>query len=144
MSKKQILGLIGSITLIIGVFTPIVSAPFVGNLTYFMNGQGDGTIVLGLGIISLIVVLLKKYKVLWITGFASLGMMLYTFINFQGRMASIRSEMQAELADNPFAGLGEMALQSVQIQWGWILLVLGAVLLLAAAGIKEKGASNTN
>lgn len=138
MSKKQMLGLIGSIVLIIGVFTPIVSLPIVGSMNYFNNGQGDGTIVLGLAIVSLIVVLFKKYKALWLTGFASLGMLLYTFMNFQGRMAEARSEMQAQLEGNPFAGIGEMALQSVQIQWGWVVLVIGAVLLLVAAGLREK------
>ncbi|OGM59103.1 hypothetical protein A3A75_05595 [Candidatus Woesebacteria bacterium RIFCSPLOWO2_01_FULL_39_10] len=137
MNKKQLLGLIGSLVLIIGVFTPIVSLPFVGSMNYFNNGNGDGTIVLILAIASLVVVFLKKYKFLWITGLASLGMMLFTFINFQGKMASVKSEMQSGLEGNPFAGLGELALQSVQLQWGWIILVIGAVLLIVSAAIKE-------
>jgi len=29
-------------------------------------------------------------------------------------------------------------MQSVQIQWGWALLIIGAVLLIASAAIKEK------
>lgn len=137
MNKGQITGLIGSIILLIGVFTPIVSLPIVGSINYFNNGSGDGVIVLVLAIVSLVVIFLKKYRFLWITGLTSLGMMLFTFINFQTKMASVRSEMQAELANNPFAGLGELALQSVQLQWGWIILVIGASLIIVAAALKE-------
>ena len=57
MNTKKMLGLIGSITLFIGVFAPIVSIPLIGNANYFRNGQGDGTIVLILAVVSLILVL---------------------------------------------------------------------------------------
>ena len=33
MGTKQILGLIGSIVLFIGVFTPVLSIPIMGNIT---------------------------------------------------------------------------------------------------------------
>lgn len=138
MSKKQILGLAGSVLLIIGVFTPIVSLPFIGSMNYFRNGQGDGTIVLGIAVVSLILVLLKKYKVLWLPGFASLGIMLFTFIRLQTGMARIKSDMQTQLKGNPFAGLGEIAMQSVQVQWGWIVLVIGACFLIASATVQDQ------
>jgi len=54
MDKRQVFGLIGSILLFIGVFTPIISIPIVGNMDYFQNGKGDGTIVLVLAVISLL------------------------------------------------------------------------------------------
>ena len=34
MQTKQLLGLIGSIALFIGVFAPILSVPIVGNMNY--------------------------------------------------------------------------------------------------------------
>jgi hypothetical protein len=37
MNTKQLLGLIGSMILFVGVFTPIVSIPFIGNLNYFQK-----------------------------------------------------------------------------------------------------------
>ena len=58
MSTKQYLGLIASILLLIGVFVPIVSVPFVGDMNYFQNGKGDGVFILILAIVSLI----KKKK----------------------------------------------------------------------------------
>ena len=138
MGMKQILGLIGSIVLFIGVFMPIVSIPIMGNMNYFQNGKGDGTIILVLAIISFIFVLIKKFKGLWFTGLGSMAVMVFTFINFQIKMSDIKAQMETELAGNPFRGLADMAIQSVQLQWGWALLVAGAALVIASAVIKEE------
>lgn len=138
MNKKQTLGLIGSAMLFVGVFTPLVNLPIVGSMNYFMNGEGDGNIVLILAVISFLLVLTKKYEGLWLTGFASLGVMLFTFFNFQSIMTNAKTEMQAQLAGNPFAGIGDLVMQSVQLQWGWAILIIGAILVICAAAIKEE------
>ena len=130
MERKQLLGLIGSITLFVGVFMPIVSIPLVGNINYFQNGEGDGVIVLVLALISLILVLVKKFKGLGATGLASLIVMGFTFYFFQKKL----SQMETELEGNPFSGL---AMQSIQLQWGWAILVVGAGLLIASAVLNE-------
>jgi len=132
------LGLIGSAVLFVGVFTPIVSIPLIGNMNYFQNGKGDGVIILVLAVISLILVLLKKFKGLWFTGLGSIAIMTFTFINFQMALYNTKTQMETELTGNPFRGIADMAMQSVQIQWGWALLIIGAVLVIASAAIKEK------
>ena len=131
------LGLIGSIVLFIGVFTPIVSVPMMGNINYFQNGKGDGSIILLFAVISLILVLTKRYNGLWFTGIGSLGIMLFTFINFQLKMSQAKADMGSELEGNPFRGLADMAMQSVQLQWGWAILIVGAALLISSAAIKD-------
>jgi len=135
---KQLLGLTGSAILFVGVFAPIVSVPIMGNINYFNNGKGDGVIVLVLAAISLILVLLKKFKGLWFTGLGSMGIMVFTFVNFQISLANTMTQMETELVGNPFRGIADVVMQSVQIQWGWALLIIGAVLLIASAAIKEK------
>lgn len=134
---KQLLGLIGSAILFVGVFAPIVSIPIMGNMNYFQNGKGDGVIVLILAVISLILVLLKKFKGLWFTGLGSMAIMTFTFINFQMALTNTKIQMEKDLAGNPFRGIADMAMQSVQIQWGWALLIVGAVLVITSAAIKE-------
>jgi hypothetical protein len=138
MNTKKILGIIGSIILFIGVFTPIVSIPIMGNMNYFQNGKGDGMFVLILAVASFVLVLTKKYKGLWFTGGASLAVMTFTFINFQMKVSDMKKLMESELADNPFRGLADMAMQSVQLQWGWALLIVGAGFLIASAAVKDK------
>jgi hypothetical protein len=137
VGRKQILGLAGSIVLFVGVFAPIVSLPIVGSMNYFQNGQGDGVIVLILAVLSLVLVLLKRYRWLWLTGLLSLGMLVYTFDNFRMKMAQMTADMETKMANNPFKGIASTAMQSVQIQWGWALLIVGAGLLIAAAAVKE-------
>lgn len=137
MKTKQLLGLVGSIVLFIGVFTPAVSVPIMGNMNYLQNGEVDGTIVLLLAVVSLVLVLAKKYKGLWFTGLGSLGVLLFTFINFQLRKSQARAGMKSKLAGSPFREVIDMAMQSIQLQWGWVLLIVGATLLIVSAALKE-------
>lgn len=137
MPLRQILGLVGSLILFIGVFTPIISLPIVGSMNYFQNGTGDGVIILVLAAFSIFLTLTKRYKFLLFTGIGSLAILAFTFINFQVRMSQMKSQMKQGMANNPFGGLGEAMLSTVQIQWGWAVLIVGAALVIAAALLKE-------
>lgn len=134
---KQGLGLIGSVALFIGVFTPIISIPIAGNMNYFQNGKGDGSIILVLAGISLIAVFMKEFRALLGTGVVSLGVLLFTLVQFQLKMDEVKSEMDADLAGNPFRGLADMAVQSIQLQWGWAVLVVGAALLIGSGTFRH-------
>ncbi len=136
-------GLLGSITLFVGVFAPIVSLPIVGSINYLSNGKGDGVLVLVLALISFALVFSRKYKGLWITSLASIGLLLFTFINFQLRISGLKDELQTDLEDNPFAGMADVMISSTQLQWGWALLVVGSGLLIASAAMKEKNGEST-
>jgi hypothetical protein len=104
MKRKQTLGLIGSIVLFVGVFTPIISLPIVGSMNYFQNGKGDGVIILGLAIVSLILTLTKRYGGLWFTGLGSLAVMIFTFINFQSRCLKRNLKWKHSCLAIPFVG----------------------------------------
>jgi len=138
MNKKQLFGIIGSVILFFGVFAPIVSVPVLGNLNYFQNGKGDGLIILILSVLSLILVLAKKYKGLWFTGGLIIAVMAFTFVNLQIKISDMKMQMENDLAGNPFHGFASMLIQSVQIQWGWALLIVGAVLLIVSAAMKDE------
>ncbi|HND78707.1 MAG TPA: hypothetical protein PLN79_15585, partial [bacterium] len=95
LSKKQLVGLIGSLVLFLGVFMPIVSVPMVGNMNYFQNGEGDGIVILVLAIISVVFIFLKKYKVLWGTSLISLGLLLFTLINIHVNISNAKAKMES-------------------------------------------------
>lgn len=141
MDSKQAIGVIGSAILFVGVFCPIVSLPIIGGMNYFQNGKGDGAIILILAVASLVLVLSRQYKFLWITGTCSLATMIYTFMAFQMKLSQASSQLQKDLSGNPFKGLADMAFHSVQLQWGWALLVVGAALIITCAMMK--GAAET-
>ena len=134
MDRRQVLGVAGAATLFVGVFLPIVSLPIVGAQNYFQNGRGDGTILLFIAGVALLATLAKRFAWVSIAGIVSLALLAYTFIAFRSRIAEMRAAMDRDLADNPFKGIGEAMMQSVQLQWGWAVLVVGA-LLLCAAGV---------
>jgi len=84
MRTKQITGLIGSVTLFIGVFVPLISIPTIENVNYLLcHKKSDVIIALGLATISFILVLAKKFKALWFTGIVSLCLTIAAFINFR-------------------------------------------------------------
>lgn len=132
---RQIVGIVGTIVLFIGVFTPIVSVPIMGNMNYFQNGKGDGTIVLVLAVLSLVSVLIKKDAILFFTSLGCLGTLTFTFVNFKIGMSRMLAE--ASSSDDLFSGLAELAASAVQLQWGWALLVVGACLTLTPIFLKS-------
>jgi amino acid transporter len=135
--NQKVLGLIGSAVLFIGAFCPIISVPIVGDINYFRNGTGDGVIIVALAIISVFLTIAGKYKGLLITGILSLAMLAFTYFNIQYRLSSARSEMSRNMANNPFRGIGEAMMDSVQIQWGLAVLIVGAFMLIAAGAVAK-------
>jgi uncharacterized membrane protein len=109
----------------------------VGELNYFANGTGDGVFILILAVVSLVLVLLKWYRQLWITSLGSVAISIFTLFNFQLKMSQMKTQLETDLKDNPFRGLADMAVQSIQLQWGWAILLIGIVLLIAAAATKD-------
>jgi tetratricopeptide (TPR) repeat protein len=119
---QPVLGLVGSGLMFVGVFVPLVKAPVWGTVNYFHNGRGDGVILLVLALVSVILIAAKVYQGLWFTGLGSLALLAFTFVSFQVAMG--------ELADNPFSDW-------VELQWGWAVLILGALLTTAAAAAPQ-------
>ncbi|MDR0653548.1 MAG: DUF4339 domain-containing protein [Synergistaceae bacterium] len=136
MSKKQIVGLVGSFFLFVGVFLPLVHVPFVGGLNYLRRDEGK--IIIVFTVISIILILKKKYKGLWLTGFGSLGLILFTFSSFQSMISDMKSDMLRESAGNPFVGLAAEAIAAaVPLGWGWAVLFAGAALVILAAAMRQ-------
>jgi hypothetical protein len=144
MERRSIIGLLGCVALFFGVFAPILKAPIIGSVNYFNNGKGDGVIIMFLAGISLILIFARIFKGLWITGLAAMAFMVGAFIKFQRRLGEMKSSLNAELGDNPFKGIADLAANSVQMQWGWALLIVGAALLIAAAASKDQSRNTTS
>ena len=138
MDKRQIFGIIGCFVLTFGVFAPLIRLPIVGSMNYFRNGEGYGTVVLMIAGISLVAILVRKYGWLWFTGLWSLGMIAFAFLNIQRKMAAIKNGRTTGLGDDPFRILTDIAVESIQMEWGWAVLVSGGLMLLITAGMKEK------
>jgi hypothetical protein len=135
MERKQILGLVGAGLLALGVFAPIIT--FLGFISISLSNVStvDMIILWALAVISGLLVYKKMYQPLWATGLLSLGWVAFRFIYFQTNMNSALGGAGSEnAADTP--GM-ELTGNLVSMGWGWVVLVAGAALIIAAAAVKE-------
>jgi len=137
MGKKHIAGLLGAALLIIGVFLPVISAPMMGTINLFKNGQGDGVIIFGLAIVSIIFILIKRYKVLWVTGLLSLIIIIGDFISMSERVSSAKADIASKAGNTILGAIPKMVADSIQLQWGWGVLIIGVILVLMCATEKR-------
>lgn len=96
------------------MFLPVLSNPIVGSVNYFSIQRvpwaylgGDGVAVLACGALAALLALLNRGRMLLAPGLLSLSI----------------------LTDNPFRHVAN----PIQIQWGFGVLLLGAIALIAAA-----------
>lgn len=127
------MGMAGCLILAIGVFLPILRLPIVGSINYFANGRGDGIVLIALAAISAFLCFRRAFSWLLATALPAIVLLLMTFFRIRSRISEMNASLSRDLADNPFAGLGQALAGSVQLEFGWAVLLLGAGLLLAAA-----------
>jgi len=138
ITQRQIVGLMGAALLAIGVFMPLLSGPFGMSVNYFSNGKGDGVFILAMAVTTVGLVLTRKCRLLWATGGLSLAMLAFSFIRVQSSFSEMKTKMDRDLQGNPFRGLADAAVASMQMQWGWAVLAIGAALILACAAMKKR------
>lgn len=128
----------GAGLMIFGCFMPIISAPFVGTVNYVGQGNRDGMFIIALALVGLFLAYTGRMKRLVITGGIAALIMLYDLANFAGFAHDMKAQKDA-LKGNPFGGLAAAMMDSIQLQWGWILLLGGAGLTIATGlGIRLK------
>ncbi|MDB5711774.1 MAG: hypothetical protein JWL96_3844 [Sphingomonas bacterium] len=133
MTNNRNLALGGAALLIVGLFCPIVTLPFLGNINLF----NDGTNLIGLALFALAVVggamaLNNRQRDAFWPGLGAAAILGYHFAMLQFRLSQMRSSM-ADLEGNPFAGVAKAAVGTIQLQWGWLVLAIGVGLLIYAS-----------
>lgn len=136
MENRQKVGFIGSAILLLGVFAPVISVPFVGDLNYVQAYKVNATAVLVLAVVSFVLAYLRKYKRLIITGTISLGLVLANFFHLLMEKSSTTSHTELGKA------LEKVFKQSIQIEWGWLVLITGSLMIIAAAVVKKQVLQN--
>ena len=129
----------GAAALVLGLFTPVMKMPIVGNINLFANGQNlIGLALLALGAVAGGLALKDRDEdVIW-PGAAALAILVYSFLRIEWTLVQMRQSLAKDLAGNPFANLAQAAASSIQIQWGSIALIGGAVALVYAGAKSRK------
>ena len=135
---RMLLAIFAVLLLLLGTFTPIVSFPFVGDVDFFRAGYADGYVLLILTALSLALAVTGRWKQVLVPALGSLAVVLWTFLGVQDTVADARSGSAAALAGNPHEGLAASVIQSIQWEWGWLLLFAGSGLLVYSAARKDR------
>jgi hypothetical protein len=127
LDVRQVLGFLGALMLIIGVFSPVLSAPIIGAITYIKDGGGDGVLILAFALMALVLTAQGQFRGLYFPAALSLAVMAFTFFQTRNLMDNLRRDSGAQASYT--SGL-------VQFQWGWGVLLVGVLLLVVAAQMR--------
>ena len=135
---RMLAAVTAGIVLITGAFSPIVSFSFIGDVDYFRGGYGDGYILLIMAGLSLALAVTGRWKQVLVPALGSLAVILWTFLGVQDTITQARAGLATELTGNPHEGLAASVMQSIQWEWGWILLFAGSGLLVYSAARRDQ------
>jgi hypothetical protein len=126
----------------LGAFCPLINLPIVGSMNYVAGGRGDGIFVLAAAAAIIVMVMFGYRRLSAVVAAGALLLVMTTLTKF----AAMVSKLQADAAHAPksdlFSGLTSLLAQSFGLEWGWLLLIggaLGAIALALAAPREPRG-----
>ena len=125
MQLRQKVGILGALFIACGVFLPVVRVASQAQVTY--SGQGNG-VMLALALVSFALAARNYCAWLLPTAFTAVAMIITTIRTARSLVPAV-----GQRAAEPEA--------SLQLDWGLAVLILGTLLLLAAALMKPKPAA---
>ncbi|AYO54201.1 hypothetical protein [Acinetobacter wuhouensis] len=136
ISKQQLIAFFGAILLLIGAFLPVLSVPIVGSISLFNNGKSDGLIIVVLAGIAIVLAIINQIKAIRFVAMVSLIVVLFDLYKVYSKISDAKREMSEKLAGNPFGGMANAMMDTIQLQYGWVVLILGCLILLFGSFFK--------
>jgi hypothetical protein len=143
----RLLGILGGTLLVAGTAAPLIHIPIVGNIsylhhpTYFHIYNVGELVILAAAGLSIVLVLIKRIKSLWLTGGIALVQLITTLVVFHRTVATVVARAdQPELVD-PMLMWAGAALDHARLQWGVWVVGIGAIMVIAAAACELRTTS---
>jgi hypothetical protein len=139
---SRILGIVGGVLLLIGVFCPLFGFDLMGvsqSVAYMGSGttSWEGLVMILMGIAGIALAVLRKYKLLLIPGVIALAVLAYDYLTYKSKMSDALAGADSSVR--------EQMENAVSLKWGWIVLILGALtLIIAGATGRNLPAPGTN
>jgi Ca2+/Na+ antiporter len=139
----RILGIIGAVILLIGLFVPL-SRSFAADtatiidyeayslFNFLRGGSLSGIVYLLLIIGSAILAFTKLRRLLIVTGALTLGLTVYVLLIIKSHIEE-EAGMVATSPEN-----ARLLIDTGWHSWGWLVLVLGGIVLIVAGLLKDK------
>lgn len=135
VDRKQIIGFIGSVFIIFGIFLPIytINLFFLGQVPLSLieipfMGKPIAILLIAMGILSVIVIAFEEYSLLYITGFVTLSAVLVTFaiVELGLVMLSENLPIVSGVVNSIFG-----------YDFGWVFLIAGSLFLLVTPLLQD-------
>lgn len=134
----RVLGLLGAVILFIGVFCPMVYFPVTDNWNYIRYGRGQGlALLIMVGATAVLCYFGKYLRGLWITGVMALALIAITNTHLLTRLSEGPPLLPPEPPTSAFANIQDDDWKSIHLQLGSLVLLAGAILIVAAATLME-------
>jgi hypothetical protein len=127
---RQAVALLGSVLLIVGVFVPILGVPIFHDKSMMALRPYVGMTILGLAALTVLIVLIRKLRWLYVPAVIAVALVAYTPLAMQAQKDSIQSDIKSHIASMP-GGLAGRFVGATSLKYGWTLMMLGAGLVLA-------------
>ena len=123
--------LIAAAVMAVGAFCPIVHLPIVGSMNYVVGGRGDGIYIVGCSAAIIGLVVFGYRRTSGIFGVVALFIIMRALVVFSAALSKTQTELTKDTG--PFGGLSNLIANSVGLEWGWLLLVGGALAVTVMA-----------
>lgn len=117
--------------MIVGVFLPMVSIPIMRDNSYFELDKTGAIAILVMGGLSALIGVWGRFRLLYITGLLSLGLLVYTYVEIDRRKTAAQSDLRERVIDTPLKNLSQNLISSVGLKYGWPMMMVGAALTVA-------------
>jgi hypothetical protein len=102
-------------------------------IDYFRDGDGDGLFVLILAAVAAFLLYIKLFHWLRYAGIGAIIIMAITLFDYFNNKSQIREEYSSDDSNFFSQVMSQMADNSVTLEWGWIILFVGASMLIYAS-----------
>src|SRR6266436_10374352 len=94
--NKRLISALGAAAVVIGVFSPLISIPFAGSISYANQLPGEGIILIGLAAVSLLFSFADVYWPSFVSSIFVSTEVMFTLIDLCSKMGSL-------VKNDPFA-----------------------------------------
>lgn len=129
--SSQIVTLVAVVLCGAGTILPLVGVPLLRDKNLFQLSPNGAWLLIGLTSLSLVIALLRKYQALYVTGLASLGLVVYTLVAIHVKRSGYQQNLENGMDQSPMKDLGVNFMKNVTIRYGWWVMLIGAILIVA-------------
>lgn len=128
---QRIAAVVGGLLMAVGVFIPMLSIPVLRDDPFSRLSPGGAAIILALGGLTILIAVLGRFRLLYLTGLVAIALLIYTYVQVDRRKTAAQSDLKERVINTPLKNLSHGLISSVGLRYGWPIMMLGAAITVA-------------